>query len=135
MAVGSWNPESNSSNINIPVDVALVQRLLAIAESGKLDNLDRAMTAEDQQQNAIMQADASEWEKVLKNYSEEQLISLVRFFTVVEVQLSHWVGANKSPVIRINNILKKRGSKLSKEMLIWIRENSNNRFIPNGAVL
>jgi hypothetical protein len=30
--------------------------------------------------------------------------------------------------------LRQRGEKLSRDMLLWIRANTDNRFIPNGGL-
>ena len=57
------------------------------------------------------------------------------FFTLIEMALPEWAAGAKSPVISINKILKSRGHKLEKDMLLWIKQNSDNRFIPNGSPL
>ncbi|MEZ7985017.1 MAG: hypothetical protein QMB64_04230, partial [Pseudomonadales bacterium] len=90
---------------------------------------------QDKSQFAIMQADLTQWKNALNDYSETQLIALIRFFTLIEMALPEWAAGAKSPVISINKILKSRGHKLEKEMLLWIKQNSDNRFIPNGAPL
>ena len=82
-----------------------------------------------------MQADTPSWQTALADHSDEHLIALIRFFTVVEMQLPNWVGGAKSPVISINKVLRSRGQKLDRDMLLWIKANSDNRFIPNGSPL
>ncbi len=133
MTTGSWDPDSKKSASNITVDGELLRRLLTIAEGPDLMQLETQMSEQDQKQNAIMQADLTAWQSALGDYSDEQLIALIRFFTLVEMKLGHWVGGAKSPVIYINKILRSRGSKLDKEMLLWIKQHSDNRFIPNGS--
>jgi len=135
MTTGAWDPKTKATVQQVAIDAGLLQRLLALAESDQLDDLASTMRADDQRQQAIMQAAQSQWHEALRDYSNEQLLALMRFFTVVEMQLSHWVGGAKSPVIAINALLKQRGVKLDKAMLLWMRENSHNRFIPNGAVM
>ncbi|MGB5325866.1 MAG: hypothetical protein WBN40_10640, partial [Pseudomonadales bacterium] len=61
-------------------------------------------------------------------------LALMRFFTCAEMQLPGWQAGDKSPVIAINKILKRRGHKLDKAMLGWIRQHSDNRFLPNGPL-
>ena len=135
MTTGAWDPDSKTTVSAVELDEQLLQRLLQLAQSGQMDDLSSSMSEQDQRQNAIMQAAQKQWDDALRDYSDTQLLALLRFFTLVEMQLSHWVGGAKSPVIAINSVLKKRGVKLDQDTLRWIRKHSNNRFIPNGAVL
>jgi len=139
MSTGTWDPSSNTSKLDINIDPAsladLLKRFLAFAENNQLDNLATQMDEQDRSQFAIMQADLALWQNALSDYSEAQLIALIRFFTLVEMALPEWAAGAKSPVISINKILKSRGHKLDREMLMWIKQNSDNRFIPNGSPL
>ena len=99
MTTGSWDPDSKKSASNISIDSELLARLLTIAEGPDLMQLETLMSEQDQQQNAIMQADLAAWQSALGDYSDEQLIALIRFFTLVEMKLGHWVGGAKAPVI------------------------------------
>ena len=139
MSTGTWDPSSNTSKLDINIDPAsladLLKRFLALAENNQLNDLATQMSEQDKSQFAIMQADLALWQNTLSDYSEAQLIALIQFFTIVEMALPEWVAGAKSPVISINKILKSRGHKLDREMLIWIKQNSDNRFIPNGSPL
>ena len=139
MSTGTWDPSSNTSKLDINIDPAsladLLKRFLALAENNQLGDLTTQLSEQDKSQFAIMQADFSLWQNTLSDYSEAQLIALIQFFTIVEMALPEWVAGAKSPVISINKILKSRGHKLDREMLIWIKQNSDNRFIPNGSPL
>ena len=139
MSTGTWDPSSNTSKLDINIDPAsladLLKRFLALAENNQLGDLMIQMSEQDKSQFAIMQADLALWQNALSDYSEAQLIALIQFFTIVEMALSEWVAGAKSPVISINKILKSRGHKLDREMLMWIKQNSDNRFIPNGSPL
>ncbi|MDB4456246.1 hypothetical protein N9141_00595 [bacterium] len=135
MSTGTWDPSSNASQLDISIDPALIQRFLLIAENNQLNDLAAQISEQDRSQFAIMQADLAQWKNVLNDYSQAQLIALIRFFTLVEMALPEWAAGAKSPVISINKILKSRGLKLEKEMLLWIKQNSDNRFIPNGSPL
>ena len=139
MSTGTWDPSSNTSKLDINIDPAsladLLKRFLALAENNQLGDLMIQMSEQDKSQFAIMQADLALWQNALSDYSEAQLIALIQFFTIVEMALPEWVAGAKSPVISINKILKSRGHKLDREMLMWIKQNSDNRFIPNGSPL
>ena len=136
MTTGTWDPSSNNNGkVNASISSDLIQRFLALAESDQLADLASQISAEDQSQFVIMRADLTQWKNVLADYSEGQLIALIRFFTLIEMALPEWAAGAASPVISINKILKSRGHKLDKEMLLWLKENSDNRFIPNGSPL
>lgn len=133
MTIESWSPTSNSSGKT--VDTQLLQRFLNIANNNQLDDLNEVLSDEEKQQSGIMHADQAAWEKAVKMLDNDQLIALIRFFTLAEEQLSGWHAGSESPVIAINQVLKSRGHKLDRDLLMWIRQNSTNRFIPNGAIL
>jgi len=135
MTTGTWDPSSNTSKLDVSIDPALIQRFLVLAENNQLSDLATQIDEHDKTQFAIMQADMTQWKAALNDYNEAQLVALIRFFTLVEMALPEWAAGAKSPVISINKILKSRGHKLDKEMLLWIKQNSDNRFIPNGSPL
>jgi len=135
MTTGTWDPSSNTSKLDVSIDPALLQRFLVMAENDQLSDLATQIDEQDRSQFAIMQADLTQWKAALNDYNEVQLIALIRFFTLVEMALPEWAAGAKSPVISINKILKSRGHKLEKEMLLWIKQNSDNRSIPNGSPL
>ena len=135
MITGAWDPDKKTTHQEVVIDAALLDRLLKLALQSSLEDLPNAMSPEDQQCNAIMLAGQSAWDAALKDYTAAELIALIKFFTLAEMQLPSWVGGSQSPVIAITAQLKRRGVKLERELLLWIRKNSNNRFIPNGAIL
>lgn len=135
MTTGTWDPGSKTSKLDVNIDPALLQRFLVLAENNQLSDLANNIDEQDKSQFAIMQADLTQWKNALNDHHETQLIALICFFTLIEMALPEWAAGAKSPVISINKILKSRGHKLEKEMLLWIKQNSDNRFIPNGAPL
>ena len=48
--------------------------------------------------------------------------------------LSGCEANDKSPVIHISRLLRRRGYRLDKELLLWIRDVNKNRFLPYGAL-
>lgn len=83
---------------------------------------------------AIMKTPATAWQRVLANYSTDQLWSLMQVLAVAEEQFLGWEAGADSPVIIINKVVKSRGEKLSREQLQWLRLHSQNRFLPNGPL-
>ena len=135
MTLGSWNPADSSETIAYHIDPALLQRCIAFADA---DNW-QALPAWEQQlpnnSSQMMKLAAHDWQDALAALDEHALLQLTRFFTLIEQQLPHWHGGDKSPVIWISRLLKKRGTPLSREMVLWIKANSDNRFLPNGPIL
>lgn len=133
MSIGSWTPENEIATLS--VDEAWLRRCLAVSEEGGLDNLAAQFDEDEQQQYApVMRMTQEQWQLALDGFGEQELLALMRFFTLAEMQLSGWEAGDRSPVIWINRELRSRGHKLERDMLIWLRENSDNRFIPNGGL-
>lgn len=133
MTIGAWTPESGVKNKQL--DQQFLHRCVTIANSEALNRLDETLSEQEKSDASIMHAEQELWNTALADFDNDQLIGLIRFFTIAEMQLSGWQAGSESPVIAINQLLKSRGTKLDKDMLLWIRQNSSNRFIPNGAIL
>lgn len=136
MSVESWNPnQADPAKLNQEQLIEMLKRFVALAREQKLESLNDALSAEDKQQSQIIGLDNDIWPGLLEGFSNEDLLELIRFFTMVEMKISGWQAGEKSPVIVINKVLKSRGEKVDKELLQWIRKNSDNRFIPNGPIM
>ncbi len=66
--------------------------------------------------------------------SEDELVDLVKFFTLAESQLPGWEGGKRNPVIYLVRIIKGRGG-LTAELRKWIKANTENRWLPHGSAL
>ena len=136
MSLGSWNPEDGSETVTYQVDKDLVARCASFAASGNFTTLpswEKANLPTSACQ--MMKLDAATWQPALEGLDESTLHNLIRFFTVAEQALPHWHGGDKSPVIWITRHLKKLGKPLPRDLVLWIKGNSDNRFLPNGPIL
>ena len=135
MTLGSWNPADGSETVSHRIDLELLSRCIAFAAANDW----QALPAWEQQlpnnSSQMMRLTTHDWQEALAPLDESALLQLVRFFTLIEQQLPHWHGGDKSPVIWISRLLKKRGTPLSRETVLWIKANSDNRFLPNGPAL
>ena len=135
MSLGSWNPADGSESLAYRIDPDLLQRCTDFAATGDWATL----TAWEKQlpggSNQMMKLSAQDWQPVLDPLPETTLLHLIRFFTVAEHLMPHWHGGDKSPVIWISRLLKKPGTPLSRETVLWIKANIDNRFLPNGPAL
>ncbi len=133
MSIGSWTPESEVQQLAIDRD--FLRRCINLSEQEQLADLGQQLSTEEQQRYApLMMVERAKWDEAIADFSDDELLHLIRFFTLAEAQLSGWEAGNESPVIWINKALRRRGGRLSKEMLLWIKANSDNQYLPNGGL-
>tara|TARA_E500000331_G_scaffold205891_2_gene197496 strand:- start:4126 stop:4611 length:486 start_codon:yes stop_codon:yes gene_type:complete len=129
MAIDIWEPQQ-------PLTVT-TERLSALAaqmsdaESGNLASL---LGEEGVKRDAGLMTQPEENWSVAESLSNEDIVRLVRFFTLAEMQLPGWEAGKRSPVIPLVKILKAR-STFTPELRKWIKASADNRYLPNGAAL
>jgi len=134
MTLGSWDPETAEATTSFSIDSQQLHQFIELAQNDQLDNLSEQLNeTQIQQQAALMQLPEPDWLTACDPLTSNELIALIRFFTVAE-NLPGWQCGEKSPVIWLTRMIKKRGEKLDKELLLWIRTHSNNRFLPYGSL-
>jgi len=135
MSEGTWDPQIEAAKTEFVIEAEQLQRFIAISQGEELDKLPEVLSGDEQQALApMMQLSRSDWLAAGEAFSDEELIELIRFFTLAE-ELPGWEAGNNSPVIALAKILKKRGRGLDKELLLWIKANSRNQFLPHGSLL
>lgn len=133
MSVGNWNPDNQQTDRTI--DPAWLARCVTLSGDSELAKLPEPFTdQETQYYSALMRQPAEVWMAAVDDLENDELVALIRFFTVAEKRISGWEAGASSPAIWINRVLKRRGGRLSTEQLRWIREHTDNRFIPNGGL-
>ncbi|RNL61522.1 hypothetical protein [Zhongshania marina] len=133
MTIGSWTPEKEKDTLTI--DSQWLQRCIAISREDQLEALPAPFTSDEQQRYSVfMRVSQEHWQAAAEELSNDDIIALIRFFTRAEKLISGWDAGKESPAIWLNKVLRKRGEKLDREMLLWIRNNTDNRFIPNGGL-
>ncbi len=130
MSVGVWEPKKPAK-----VDAERLRRLLALARRrADPDDLQASMTEDEVRADAnLMALDQGAWESA-EALDDEEIIDLIRFFTLAEMQLPNWRGGETSPVIYLAKILRARKA-FTPELRKWIKRNTDNRYLPYGAVL
>jgi hypothetical protein len=127
--IGVWQPDEN----HVTVDAVLIERLLGAAAC--LDQPAFGLTAAEVEQfAALMRLPAADWTTVAAGATDEQLVALVKFFTLAEMRLPNWEALGRSPVIPLVAELKRRG-RYPRELTGWIKANTTNRFLPYGSLL
>jgi hypothetical protein len=135
MSIGNWTPPSDEK-AQAQIDTNSLRRFIELSEQDQLKNLAEFITeTEMRDQASMMTLEQSSWNDVAGQFSTEELVHLVRFFTVAEEQLTGWEAGASSPVIWLTKIIKGRGESLDKALLHWIKSHSSNRYLPYGPVL
>lgn len=131
MSIGNWTP----TNPDAEIDSALLETGLTASRKGKLEELTQILSLDQQTDLASqLRLPKETWLIALEHYNSEQLKALLRFFVRAEMLVPGCEVGDQSPAIWANKLLRQRGDRLTKEDLLWIRENTNNRFIPNGSI-
>lgn len=131
MSIGNWTP----TNPDAEIDSALLETGLTASREGKLEELTQILSLDQQTDLASqLRLPKETWLIALEDYNSEQLKALLRFFVRAEMLIPGCEVGDQSPAIWANKLLRQRGDRLTKEDLLWIRENTNNRFIPNGSI-
>lgn len=134
MSLGSWDPAANAEAQNIHVEPATLARFIELSETDKLEHLEELIDgAESQKLSGLMKLDAGVWTDAAQTLSEDQTLHLLRFFAMAE-NLPGWEAGDQSPVIPLAKSLRKRGVRLDKELLKWLRSVNDNRFLPYGPL-
>ena len=126
---GFWTPAEQA-----PPDLETLRRLAAQVPA-EIDDAG-AVIGEDERPrlSAWMHQPRDVWMPLAETLNDEELLALVRLFTLAEMQFSGWRGDNSSPVIAFARTLRQRGA-WPAEMTAWIRGNSDNRFLPYGSLM
>ena len=134
MSTGTWDPDAVEPPTGLMVDDTLRERLLALGRPVEQEPLETQLSGEERDRLAgLMRLDHSLWEAQAADMDERDILDLIRFFAVAE-NLAGWEAGPQSPVIPLARALRKRGVKLEKGLLRWLRAVNDNRFLPYGPL-
>jgi DNA-binding FadR family transcriptional regulator len=134
MSLGSWDPAAESAAYHLQIEPATLDRLIGYSREDQLAHLDQLIEGDEAQILAgLMLIEHGAWLEAAESRPDDDLVHLIRFFAVAE-NLPGWEAGSKSPVIPLAKALRSRGAKLDREFLQWLREVSDNRFLPYGPL-
>ena len=134
MSIGSWDPNASPAAQQLSLEPDTPQRFIEFSQNGQLATLETLIdNSESQVLAGLMKADHSQWISAVQPLADAEIIHLIRFFTIAE-KLPGWEAGAKSPVIPLAKTLRKRGQRLDKALLLWLREVSDNRYLPYGPL-
>lgn len=134
MSVGAWEPQVSGPQNETSEEFNREQllRLIEIAESDK--PFTESVGAFEKVPSTLIRLPFQHWIEESEHWNSSQLWQLIRFFTLAEMNLPGWDAGAESAVIPLAKVLKQRSTPLTKEQLLWIRQNSNNRYLPYGPL-
>lgn len=134
MSLGTWEPGAETAAVQATADDETIARLIGYSQDQQLDCLEALIPDSERQRLAgLMKLDGAAWMAAAASLSDGQLLHLIRFFAVAE-NLPGWEAGPGSPVIPLARTLRQRGKRLDKSLLQWLREVSDNRFLPYGPL-
>ncbi len=134
MSIGNWDPNAEQTNQLFNVERSNLDAYIELSRTNKLNELPTLLSSHQQQtQSACMQLSQDQWFTAAELFNNEEIQHLMRFFTIAE-QLPGWDAGAHSPVIWLGKLLKQRGVGINRELIIWIKSNSKNQFLPHGAL-
>lgn len=78
---------------------------------------------------------AESWADALEHLSADELIALMRLFTLAESHLSGCEGGEQCAVIHLFRYYRRVHGNPDRTLVRWIKANTENRFLPYGPVL
>lgn len=134
MSVGAWEPDQTTSEDKAQesIDRALLQRYIAAAQAEA--PLGESLETAEMRASHLIRLPAQRWLEESEAWDSEQLWQLIRFFTLAEKQLPGWDAGAESAVIPLAKALRRRKTPLNKEQLLWIKQHSDNRYLPYGPL-
>ena len=133
MSVEEWRPVQK-----ITIDLAKLRQYAAIASNFDGSNVAASLPVENISTDSfLMSAAAADWAQA-DELNSDDISNLIRFFALAEMQLPGWEAGKSSPVIYLFKLLRKKtdvDAEALKALRSWIKTNSDNRYLPNGAVI
>ena len=134
MSIGSWDPTAEAAAHSTQIEASTLKRFVKLSETQQLEQLEQHITGDESQRlSGLMQMDSAPWLIAAQPFSDDDLLHLIRFFAAAE-NLPGWEAGEKSPVIPLAKTLRKRGVKIDKDLLRWLRSVSDNRYLPYGPL-
>lgn len=127
MSVGAWDPAEQIRAL----DASVLAELTEAAKRLHLDGFGLSAAAAGRLAATVHLAPEA-W-RAAEGLADDDLIALVRFYTLAEGRFAEWKAGAKSPVIALCRMLRSRGA-WPADLTAWIKANSDNRFLPYGSL-
>ena len=130
MSIATWEPNAQKD-----ISKQALTSFIQLSKDNQLEQLTQFVPPNTVlEYSFIMKLDGHRWHSLCEAFSNEEIEHLIRFFTRAEMQLSGWEAGGKSPVIALVKLLKTRNAFPEKTFIRWIKQNTDNRYLPYGPV-
>ena len=129
MSVGTWNPSEQVTELSSPV----LNELLAAATRPPDEDFGLA-PADIERLAGSAHTNRVDWQTASEALHDDQVIALIRFYTLAEGRFPAWKAGSNSPVIVLAKALRARGA-WHNELTTWIKGHTENRFLPYGSLM
>ena len=127
LSVGAWDPAEQI----VELSDSVLAELLAAADC--LNQEDFGLTAAQVSRlAATVRLRPEAWQPAAA-LDDQQVIRLVRLYTLAEGRFPEWKAGSASPVIALCRLLRRRGA-WPADLTAWIKARSDNKFLPYGSL-
>jgi len=134
MSLESWDPTAPTQPHSVQLTPDTLAKLIAYSANAQLDTLESQLAGDEcLALSGLMKVEHNAWLEAIEALTDEEVIHLIRFLAVAE-NLPGWEALDTSPAIPIAKALRRRGVRLDKDFLRWLRTVSNNRYLPYGPL-
>jgi len=131
MTVESWDPGAQKPRLDDRTIAVLLEA------AGRLEQPRFGLDAEGAGALAPVsrhEPGSCDWATAAEALGDDDVLALIRLFTLAEGTLSGWEAGDASPVIPLARELRKR-DRYPADLTAWIKANTDNRFLPYGNLM
>jgi hypothetical protein len=129
--IEQWQPATTTHAI----DLGVLQHLASEPHTAATLNTELLNDEQLTQLKSWIQHSEQQWQSVLPQLSDDQLLMVARWYVRAEMELSGWESGANNPAIWVFRWLKQQKRLPDKEHIRALKALTQNRFIPYGKVL
>jgi len=112
-----------------------IQELISIGKSNSYEKLLVFIeNFPEHRSGQIMRQSPQFWYSISESLSDEEIISLIKTFTIAEKIVPEWKAGSVAPVIWLFSKLRERTNSEQKELSDWIIQHTENTYLPYGSM-
>ncbi|MXW52107.1 MAG: hypothetical protein F4X81_19010 [Gammaproteobacteria bacterium] len=127
LSVGAWDPAEQI----VELSDSVLAELLAAADCLDEESFGLSV-AQVSRLAATVRLRPEAWRPAAA-LDDQQVIRLVRLYTLAEGRFPEWKAGSASPVIALCRLLRRRGA-WPADLTAWIKAHSDNKFLPYGSL-
>jgi hypothetical protein len=130
VSLGTWQPTPNEQSLEL--SCALFAPLLTSSNPlpETLEHLGEGPFDIYKQATLV---GSKQWLDFAETLTSEQRLRLIRAYTLLE-QIPTWQLGNNSPVISLFKVHKRLAGGIDQTLIQWIKDHTENRFLPFGSL-